>query len=194
MREKGLCNINWEGSLDVPARVVALPQTRSFLAASHPLQSLCFFLRLIFGVFTTGLRRLEHVDLILVLLLLPWDEVCAILDQISAAKDSDAILEGGVLLALMIEGAFCLSVVLDGGRLVVLAGPAQKLAQRAHHQLSNKLFFYFIGSFLADLMLEGSGLIGRPLRRFSHDQSFARSLPLGQTLLRVIFVLDVFHV
>ena len=91
----------------------------------------------------------------------------------------------------MIEGAFCHSVVLDSGRLVVLAGPAQKLAQRAHHQLSSKLIFYSIGSFLADLMLEGSGLIGRPLRRFSHDQSFARSLSLGRTLLRVIFVLDI---
>ena len=68
----------------MPARVVALPQTRPFLAAPHPLQSLCFFLRLIFGVFTSGLGRLEHVDLILVLLLLAWDEVCAILGQISA--------------------------------------------------------------------------------------------------------------
>jgi hypothetical protein len=181
-------------SLAVLTRVVALPQTRSFFAASPPFQSFRFFLRLVLRVFSTCLCCLEHVDLVLVLLLLSRNEIGAIFGEVSAAQDSHTIFESGVLFALVIKRAFCDPVVLDSGGLVVVSGPTEKLPQRVHHEFACELVFYSICSFPAYLMLERTGFIGRPLGRLSHDQSFSRTVCLAEALLGVVLVFHVFHV
>lgn len=181
-------------SLAVLTRVVALPQTRSFFAASPPFQSFRFFLRLVLRVFSTCLCCLEHVDLVLVLLLLSRNEIGAIFGEVSAAQDSHTIFESGVLFALVIKRAFCDPVVLDSGGLVVVSGPAEKLPQRVHHEFACELVFYSICSFPAYLMLERASFFGWPLGRLSHDQSFSRTVCLAEALLGVVLVFHVFHV
>lgn len=195
MRERGSMQYQLEKrSLAVLTRVVALPQTRSFFVASHPLQSFWFFLWLVFGVFTAVFCCLEHVDLVLVLLLLSRNEIGAIFGEVSASEDSHAIFESGVLFALVIKSAFCDSVMLDSRWLVVVSGPTEIFSQRVHDKFPCKLVFYSICSFLANLMLERTSFIGRPLGRLGHDQSFSWAVCLAEALFGVVLVFHVFHV